>query len=125
MKIIRLAPIALALVAVIAAATPATRAHFGLSKSLPEAGTTVTSPDEVRLWFTQEPQEGTVQIRVVEAEDAGVHVMDPVQDEEDGRVFSIVLHGTLPPATYTVSWRGMSADGHVVRETFPFTVTAQ
>jgi len=125
MKIIRLAPIGLALVAVIAAATPATRAHFGLSKSLPESGTTVTSPDEVRLWFTQVPQEGTVQIRVVEAEDAGVHVMDPVQDEEDGRVFSIVLHGTLPPATYTVSWRGMSADGHVVRETFPFTVTAQ
>lgn len=125
MKIIRLAPIGLALAAVIAAATPATRAHFGLSKSLPEAGTTVTSPDEVRLWFTQVPQEGTVQIRVVEAEDAGVHVMDPVQDGEDGRVFSIVLHGTLPPATYTVSWRGMSADGHVVRETFPFTVTAQ
>ena len=55
----------------------------------------------------------------------GVHVMDAVQDEEDGRVFSVVLHGTLPPATYTVSWRGMSEDGHVVRETFDFTVAAR
>ncbi|MDE3002956.1 MAG: copper resistance protein CopC [Gemmatimonadota bacterium] len=60
----------------------------------------------------------------MEAADAGVHVMDAVQDQEDGRVFSIVPHGTLPPATYTVSWRGMSEDGHVVRETFDFTVAA-
>lgn len=115
------AALALALVA----AAPSAAPHFGLSKSVPEAGSTVTSPEEVRLWFTQVPQEGTVQIRVVEAADAGVHVMDAVQDEEDGRIFSVVLHGTLPPATYTVSWRGMSEDGHVVRETFDFTVTAQ
>lgn len=107
------------------AAAPSTASHFGLNKSMPEAGSTITSPDEVRLWFTQVPQEGTVQIRVVEAADVGVHVMDAVQDEEDGRVFSVVLHGTLPPATYTVSWRGMSEDGHVVRETFDFTVAAR
>ncbi len=122
---VRLTVLSAALILTLAAAAPSAAPHFGLSKSMPEAGSTVSSPEEVRLWFTQVPQEGTVQIRVVEAADAGVHVMDAVQDEEDGRVFSVVLHGTLPPATYTVSWRGMSEDGHVVRETFDFTVAAR
>ena len=120
----RFTALSAALVLALTAAAPSILPHFGLSKSMPEAGSTVESPEEVRLWFTQIPQEGTVQIRVLEAADAGVHVMDAVQDQEDGRVFSIVLHGTLPPATYTVSWRGMSEDGHVVRETFDFTVAA-
>jgi methionine-rich copper-binding protein CopC len=108
------------------AAAPAPRIpHFALSRSSPEAGATVTSPSEVRLWFTEEPQDGTVQIRLVEAEDAGVHVMDVAQDGDDRTSFYIEMHGMLPPATYTVSWRGMGDDGHVVRDTFEFTVTAQ
>ena len=48
--------------------------------------------------------------------------MDVVQDEEDGQSFFIQLHGELSPGTYNVSWRGMGADGHVVRDTFEFTV---
>ena len=50
--------------------------------------------------------------------------MGAVQDAEDPLTFSIVLHGTLAPATYTVSWRGMGQDGHVVRDTFEFVVAA-
>lgn len=115
-----------ALMLVLAAATPpAAVPHFALSSSSPEAGSTVEAPGEVRLTFTQEPQEGTVQIRIVEAEDAGVHVMDAAQDSDSPMVFYVELHGTLPPATYTVSWRGMGEDGHVVRDTFEFTVSAQ
>ena len=113
------------MLALAAATPPSSVPHFGLSSSSPEAGSTVEAPGEVRLPFTQEPQEGTVQIRIVEAEDAGVHVMDATQDAESPMVFSVALHGTLPPATYTVSWRGMGEDGHVVRDTFQFTVSAQ
>lgn len=112
-----------ALILIATAATPAPEIpHFGLAKSSPESGATVTSPGEVRLWFTEEPQDGTVQIRLVEAEDAGVHVMDVAQDADDPTSFFIAMHGTLAPATYTVSWRGMGDDGHVVRDTFEFTV---
>lgn len=96
--------------------------HFGLSRSTPEAGASVDAPSEVKLWFTEEPQDGTMSIRLLEAEDAGIHVMDPVQDPEDPRAFAVALHGTVPAGTYTVSWRGMGADGHVVRDTFQFTV---
>ena len=61
----------------------------------------------------------------VEAEDAGVHVMDAAQDSEDPQVFFIEMHGTLPAGSYTVSWRGMGEDGHVVRDTFEFSVATQ
>ncbi len=108
-----------------AASAPPETGHFGLSRSSPEAGSTVEAPGEVRLWFTQVPQDGTVQVRIVEAADAGVHVMDAVQDGEEPQVFYVEVHGSLPPATYTVSWRGMGEDGHVVRDTFEFTVATR
>lgn len=99
--------------------------HFALERSEPAAGAQVEAPAEVRLWFTEKPQDGTVSIRLPGSEDAGVHVMEAVQDPEDATVFSIQIHGTLPPATYAVAWRGMGQDGHVVRETFEFTVAAR
>jgi len=117
--------LALALLALVSD-TPAEAAfHFGLNRSAPEAGSSVGAPPEVKLWFTEQPQEGTISIRLLEADDAGIHVMDPVQDSEDPRAFSVALHGTIPAGTYTVSWRGMGADGHVVRDTFQFTVASR
>jgi copper transport protein len=98
--------------------------HFALDRSAPEADATVEAPSEIRLWFTEEPQEGTTSIRVVEAEDAGVHVTEVVQDEEDATSFYVQLHGALPAGTYTVSWRGMGDDGHVVRDSYQFSVAA-
>ncbi len=112
-----------AVVSISVAASPAF--HFGLKSSLPEAGSTVEAPSEIRLTFTQEPQEGTTSIRLVEAEDAGVTVADVVQDEEDPMSFSVALEGELPPGSYTVSWRGMGADGHVIRDAFNFDVAAK
>ena len=97
--------------------------HFALSKSAPEADASVEAPSEIRLWFTQEPQDGTTSIRVVGADEAGVHVGDVEQDGEDATSFAVPLHGTLPAGTYTVAWRGMGQDGHVISETFAFTVT--
>ena len=123
----KLLPTALgvALLLIATAAAPArTIPHFALRTSSPEAGATVPSPGEIRLWFTEEPEEGSVQIRLVGAEEAGVHVMDVMQDGQDPTSFYIEMHGTLPAATYTVSWRGMGDDGHVVRDTFEFTVAA-
>jgi len=124
-KTLRAAALSIAIVGGLVAAMPADVPHFALSSSSPEADASVQSPTEIRLSFTEEPAEGTVQIRVVEADDAGIHVEDVMQDAEDGRVFSIEMHGTFAPGTYTVSWRGMGGDGHVVRDTFQFTVVAQ
>ena len=124
-KTLRAAALSLKIVGGLVAAVPAAVPHFALSRSAPEAGATVESPTEIRLWFTEAPAEGTTQIRLVEAEDAGVHVMDVAPDPEDDRSFFIQLHGELAPGSYTVSWRGMGADGHVVRDTYEFTVAAR
>ena len=113
--------------ALTAASSPTTSApfHFALDRSSPEADATVQAPSEIRLWFTQEPQEGSTSIRVVEAGDAGVEVGDATQDADDPTSFFVELQGTLPAGTYTVSWRGMGQDGHVVRDSFQFSVAAQ
>lgn len=125
-NVLRATALGIALVATLSAATtPPPSLHFALSKSSPEADATVPAPSEIRLWFTQEPQEGTTSIRLVEAEEAGVHVMDVVQDPDDATSFYVELHGALAAGTYTVSWRGMGQDGHVVRDSFQFSVAAR
>ncbi len=98
--------------------------HFALSKSTPEAETSVRAPAEIRLWFTQEPQEGTASIRLMQGEDSGVDVGEVRQAADDPKSFSVGIDGTLAAGDYTVSWRGMGADGHVVRDSFAFTVVA-
>jgi methionine-rich copper-binding protein CopC len=99
--------------------------HFELSKSAPEGGAEVSSPTEVRLWFTQVPQDGTTSIRLVDEAGGAVHTADVAQDAADGRVFSVALHGTLAPGSYTVAWRAMGDDGHVVRGDYSFSVAAR
>lgn len=116
--------LSLTLLAAVAATAPNEAPHFGLKSSTPEADASVKSPSQIRLTFTQEPQEGSTSIRLVEAEQAGVHVMDVARDSEDPTTFYIELHGVLPPGAYTVAWRGIGADGHVIRDDFRFTVVA-
>ena len=98
--------------------------HFQLNKSAPEAETTVSAPSEVRLWFSQVPQEGTTSIRVLDPAGEPIHTADVVQAADEDTAFSVALHGTLAPGEYTVAWRAMGQDGHVVRGDFPFTVAA-
>ena len=98
--------------------------HFGLSKSEPAKDAAVAPPDELRLWFTQVPQEGSVSIRLMVAE-APVETGPAVQDPDDGRVFSVAIEDALGAGRYSIAWRGMAADGHVVRGEIPFSVVAQ
>lgn len=124
-RLLSLPMVALALIAAVPAPSNDADIHFGLTRSVPEAGASVASPSAVQLWFTEEPAEGTIAIRLVEAEDADVHVGEAIQDADDPRAFAVALHGALAPGVYTVSWRGMGSDGHVVRDTFQFTVAAR
>ena len=103
----------------------ATDIHFALSKSEPEADASVEAPAEVRLWFTEEPQDGTVSVRVLDASEEQAMTMDVTQSEDDARSFAVAFHHPPAAGTYTVAWRGIGSDGHVVRDTFTFTVTAQ
>jgi methionine-rich copper-binding protein CopC len=98
-------------------------AHFDLSKSEPGAKANVESPTEVRLWFTQVPQENTTTIRVIPAGGEPLHTGEVVRDSSDGSISSVALHHPPEPGTYQVSWRAMGTDGHVVKGDFTFTVS--
>ena len=103
------------------AATPGL--HFELDRSEPTAEAEVASPDAIKLWFTQVPQARSTSIRLLDAEGALVPTEDVVQDADDGTLQSTRVQGPLDPGSYTVAWRAMAADGHVVRDDFTFTVT--
>jgi hypothetical protein len=99
--------------------------HFALSRSVPTADATVPSPPEVRLWFTQLAQPGSVAIRLINLAGDAVSTGEPMPNEDDGRVYHVDVASKLPAGAYTVSWRGIGDDGHVVRGEFGFSVSAE
>jgi len=98
--------------------------HLQLDRSYPAADTTLPSPTEIRLWFSQVPQATATSLRLIRNGEPVAAVGDLQADASDGKVFAAPLRDTLPAGSYTVSWRTMAADGHVVRGDFDFTVTA-
>lgn len=115
--------VVLTLAASAAALTAATPFHFALAKSVPADKATVPDASEVRLWFTEPPSEGTVSIRLTDAAGEPVPAPDPVADAADAKAFSVTFGHGLEAGVYSVAWRGMGDDGHVVRGNFVFTVT--
>lgn len=108
-----------------ALAAAASDLHFALVRSSPEAGATVASLEEVRLWFSQVPQESSVAVRLIDAAGETVETGELTSDPDDGKVVFVTVDADLAAGGYTVAWRGIGDDGHVVRGDFAFTVTAE
>ncbi|GMV06885.1 MAG: hypothetical protein AMXMBFR53_31600 [Gemmatimonadota bacterium] len=106
------------------AAAAARSVHFGLARSVPAADATVHQVPEVRLWFSEAPADGSVSVRLLDAAGDLVDTSDPTRDAEDATVFVVRPRTPPGPGAYKVSWRGMGADGHVVRGDFAFSVAA-
>jgi methionine-rich copper-binding protein CopC len=116
-----LIPTAVLFVALVAA-TPLSRLHFALQRSVPAADATVPSPAEIRLWFTEPAKEGSVGIRVLNAGGEAIETGAPVRDETDARVYAVAVTKPLASGRYTVAWRGIGDDGHAVTGELAFTV---
>ena len=95
--------------------------HFTLSKSEPAADATVSPPEELRLWFTEAPQDNSTSIRLM-AGDAPVETGPATPDSDDDKVYSVAVGHPLGAGGYSIAWRSMAADGHVVRGAIPFSV---
>ena len=117
--------LALALTVAGAATLSAAGLHFALTKSMPEAESTVAPPDELRLWFSQVPQESSVSVRQFDGSGGLVETGEPTPDAADGKVIAVAIDHALGSGSYTVAWRGIGDDGHVVRGEFPFSVAAR
>jgi len=97
-------------------------AHAFLERADPRVGSTVrTSPNQVRLWFTEQLEPAFSSVQVVNESGQRVDKGDSQVDPTAPKQLRISL-STLPPGTYKVIWRVLSVDTHVTEGNFIFRV---
>lgn len=97
-------------------------AHAYLVKSVPAGRATLfSSPGQIQLWFNErlEPRYSSASVynpdgKRVDKDNAQVSADDPKQ-------LSVALK-QLQAGRYTVRFRVLSVDGHVIEQSFPFTI---
>jgi methionine-rich copper-binding protein CopC len=114
--------VAVALLAGVLLAPAVAWSHAELVKSVPaRRAALTTAPPRVRLAFNERVEAKFSRVSVWDAKGAQVDLKDAEVDPEDGRQLTVGLPA-LEPGTYTVRFRVLSVDGHVVESQFPFTV---
>jgi methionine-rich copper-binding protein CopC len=99
-----------------------TLAHSLLVRSQPERRATVTRPpEEVRLWFGERIEPAYARLSVWDAEGQQVDAGDAAVDPADPTTLAVRTPG-LRAGRYTVRYRVLSVDGHIVESSFTFTV---
>lgn len=97
-------------------------AHAFLDHAEPSVGSEVAkSPDQVKIWFTQQPEHAFSTIRVLNSDGKQVDKSDTRTDPDDARVLVVSLP-KLPPGKYKVVWKVLSVDTHRTEGSFKFTI---
>jgi methionine-rich copper-binding protein CopC len=105
------------------ASTGAAMRHLKLLRSFPAADTTFTSsPDAVRLWFSEATELPATKIDVTTQAGAAVMTAAPTRAADKGAPAVAMFKSPLTAGGYKVTWKAMSKDGHVVNGTIAFTV---
>ena len=114
-----LASTVMVLAFVVSAAAPAA-AHAVLLRTEPSPQTTVkTAPPAVRLVFSESVEAAFGAVRVFDVD--GGRVDDgKLTTEHGGR--DVLVPANLASGTYTVTWRVVSTDGHLIHGAFQFYV---
>ncbi|WP_374197499.1 copper resistance protein CopC [Micromonospora sp. RL09-050-HVF-A] len=108
-----------AALALLVAATPAW-AHNSLTSASPAREATLSrAPTEITLEFLARLDPAFTTIVLTDGTKRRVPTGDPVVD---GTKSTVQVTDTLPNGTYTVAYRVVSADGHPVQGSYPFTV---
>jgi methionine-rich copper-binding protein CopC len=111
-----------ALALVVAALPIAAHSHAVLVRSIPAARAALSRPPEhVQLWFNERLEPAFSNATVWSATGAQVDRGDARVNPDDPRQLSITLRA-LDPGSYTVRFRVLSVDGHIVEASFAFTV---
>jgi len=114
--------IVLSLLLIVLAGSVRLEAHAFLKDAEPSVGSTVqTSPNEVRIRFTENIEPAFSKIQVFNATGNEVDKRDLHLDLSD----HALLHVSLPRlgvGTYKVVWRVVSVDTHVTNGSFTFRV---
>ena len=115
--------LAIALLATPLASVPA-GAHAFLVRSAPaHRAVTGRMPERVQLWFNERLEPAYSTVSVWNAAGAQVDARDVTVGPDDPRRLSVTVE-TREPGLYTVKYRVLSVDGHIVDDRFSFTVKA-
>jgi methionine-rich copper-binding protein CopC len=96
--------------------------HAVLVKSSPaRRAALVRPPARVQLWFNERVEAQFSQLSVWDSDGRQVDRRDLQVGADDPKQLSVGLPD-LAPGAYTVRFRVLSVDGHVVEGDFPFTV---
>jgi methionine-rich copper-binding protein CopC len=99
--------------------------HAALVKSTPAPrATLIKSPDRVRLWFNEPLETKFARVSVWDGQGRQIDQEDARVGPDDPKALSVGIPA-LGPGAYTVRYRVLSVDGHVVEGSFRFTVRAQ
>lgn len=97
-------------------------AHAYLVKALPAQRAVVFAPPErLQLWFNERLEAAFCTLQVVDSADKAVDKGDTQVAADDPKRLSVGLK-PLTAGVYTVKFRVLSVDGHVVTNQFSFTV---
>lgn len=114
----------LALLAGFGLRTTPSEAHASLVSSVPARRATVTSPPQrVVLTFNERLEPAFTRVSVSDASGQQVDLKDGAVDPSNPKVVNVSLP-PLRPGRYTVRYRVLSVDGHIVEASFPFTVAS-
>lgn len=115
-----LAPVALAATVLLCPAHA--ESHAALVKSAPaRRAALVDSPARVELVFNERLEPAYARLSVEDTAGLRVDLGDVTVAADDSRQLRVSLP-PLRPGTYTIRFRVVSVDGHVVESSFPFTV---
>ena len=99
----------------------AVAAHASLVKSAPAARAAVDMPARVDLWFNERLEAAYSSVSVWDAAGTRVDRQDVVVAADDPKRLSVGV-SPLGPGSYTVRYRVLSVDGHVIESSYTFTV---
>ncbi len=113
-----------AVLVLLALAPAAGWAHAFLVKSIPAARAVVSrAPARAELWFNERLEPAYSHVSVVDGKGNRADLGDVQAGPDDPKKLSVGLPA-LAPGTYTVKFRVLSVDGHIVESQFRFTVRA-
>ena len=100
-------------------------AHAMLVKAEPPRRAQLAQPPaQVRLWFNEEVEKDYASLAVLDAAKASVTETKPEIDPKDPKAIVLPLP-ELSSGKYTVKFRVLSVDGHVVDSSYDFTVKSK
>ena len=88
------------------------------------AGRAHPTPTQVRLWFNEEIEKDYASLTVLDAAQGPVTDIQPHIAADDRKAIVLPL-SELAPGKYTVKFRVLSVDGHVVDSSYDFTVKSK